>query len=318
MLLPETKTTDKAQNAYHEQPEASETITKATKTDVIQGRYIIVPVLEHYCNGSGRPAIYIYDCSCGTPGRREYRDIPRTATFYPPTLADNAICTHFVVSSRPAGMPQNASQSYAPFYHDPDLQLLEFEMKISKPVLGSTGVAFAQQVVAFDIFVHAGTLAAHCRRAELAGPTPLELAWEDWALRARLLPKHAFETSKPFTHPSHRRCLRIFPYPPRDPNGWNRLSEAMYRVVLHDFPPPAALAQSTVRGPSHWEYVLEPSADVHPGVFQHTVTSGLPYRKLYTGYDAPFTFLRPEPLRFYLAGDCFVGLVPGNSVGRPG
>lgn len=140
----------------------------------------------------------------------------------------------------------------------------------------------------YHLFVHNGTLESFCRE----GMQDVEIAWEEWASHARFMVKPGAESLWLGGNVSHTRILLPETRPLEDETQAPEEDEENWPAadMVYDFPPPAALRRAVHLRENRepWEYILEPEV-LEPGTFfKSKIVSGLPYRKVDTGFvDLP-------------------------------
>lgn len=300
---------------------------------------ILLPVIERKGPNGGFAALYILDCTSMIPERTPFQEVPRIATFHLPKPRDEAYYTQLFVVTNPNGAIQDPSND-VPILHDPALRLLAFQLRVCglSPWMVSlltqntnntndsvtdqsslaTGVEGEEdddgdeeeeedevyddddeeeddEYMYMYLFVHVGTLESHANRGVPGG----DVRWEDWASRARLMRARGDTSIWLYDCVSHRRCLLTDRKPDADGHGTP--------IKLYDFPPPSffrapGMIASHVDGGDHgqWQHVVEQEVVKHVGIFPTEVVSGLPYRKIDTGY-------KTRGNGCYIVSDCLVG-----------
>lgn len=259
-----------------------------------------MPAIEQKSNSAdsggrdcgGAALLYIFDCKKRVPGRRQYQDVPRVATFKLPELADKAQYDNIYSIS------DNLSAQYSsgigrPFVLDPSFSLIAMQLQVGatrKAGLGIDGGPYSQFDVRLLLFVHANTLERRCQ----GNVRNLSVEWEDWAQHARLFRNPGYPTDWFGGPVSYTRSI----VPERTRGNNNGVVDFALPDLheefggeltcwLYDFAPPEALraAEAAAGGKGPWTYIMEPDSLPRLPIFRTptTATSGLPYRKLNTG-----------------------------------
>lgn len=289
------------------------TATVSTSAELLNDQLLLIPVIEGYdrnsCEDHGTPSLYVYNCSRKIEGRVPYQDVPRVATFRFPQLAEGAGCRQICSTADEHGIPRFLCV-HKPFVPDPALRLVAFQLELCNNVESSGETLddsededddcscasydpYGEGIARLLLFVHAGTFARFCNPNSPGAEVP----WEAWAPNARLMLKPSEDWLN--KDKNHRRIFM-----PEGPLGVPAI------VMLYDFAPPYALRRAVLTGNEAiepWEYVIDPTVLAHTELFKDTVSSGLPFRKVNTGYIDSFYWGAQdgrERHEYKMADDC--------------
>lgn len=272
-----------------------ETITGAITFHFLDDRRILVPIIEESEENAPYAALYVYDCSRPMPGRTVLELIPRVATFHLPVLAETSEYAQlYCVANIPSAPPTlGTGHSFAP---DPALDIVALQVGIN-PITSSVSA----HPEYFYLFVHAGTLLAHC------APDGAGLAWADWAHAARLIRKPGDPEIWLLDEASGPRCLVM--------ESITDEVDAPMAIMVYDFAPRAALRHDMLRAADgagdgaeagRWQYVLGETVLEDRQMWEtRVVKSELPYRKLDTGFVAHPVEVDGDTKEHALSGNCY-------------
>ncbi|EKM54297.1 uncharacterized protein PHACADRAFT_196730 [Phanerochaete carnosa HHB-10118-sp] len=317
-------------NAYHISAVTVTTQTIGVTTFEFLNNYMImVPMVGTTGNAYVRgreAALYVFDCRHRIPGRNTYHHTPHLTTFQLPKLAIGAIYRE-LDSVADACNTQRSSEGLS-FVEDPALRMIGFQFRVlhspsmpsacisqesfspalDEDVLDENGEDYGYRrsritwshSTTFCLFVHAGTLVDLCTGRTFQQVIP----WDDWAANTRLIRTLGNESFSLGGNISHKRMLifRIRPnvgiYPPID-------------AFIFDFPSPPALRHAFQamdrQATAPWQYIMEPTVLVDRSIFLSEVVTGLPYRKVPTGYwKVPGPNDGGAETHIYLSGNCLL------------